>query len=172
MPEIEEKRNEVWRDETKGARFQFNNLTAKTHVKLRRACTFSFNWIFFLCTEKTKKRWLQQHSVFFWHFSGNFSVEKHVRVQKEDVNHSVFFSANFPGNQSVFLKIFESSDLRLLSNYQLELSAHNLLYHRSALLWFILGHWASNKPPLTVPGWRRRALLVHNSDTRDSHEYL
>ena len=98
-------------------------------------------------------------------------MEKHVRVQKEDVN-QCFFSANFPGKKSVFLKIFESSDLRLLSNYQLELSAHNLLYHRSALLWLILGHWASNKPPLTVPGWRRRALPVHNSDTRDSHEYL
>ena len=36
-------------------------------------------------------------------------------------------------------------DLRLVSDYQLELSAHNLFYHRSALLWFILGHWVSNK---------------------------
>ena len=141
------------------AKFQFNNLTAKTHVKPKKACTFTYYWIFFC--QRTKK------SGFLLTFSWNFSVEKHVRVQKEDVNHGVSF-ANFPGKPSVFLKISESSDLRLLSDYQLELSAHNLLYHRSALLWFILGHWASNKPPLTVPGWRRRQHCLSTTQIRET----
>ena len=73
-----------------------------------------------------------------------------ARVHPADGHHAVFFfSANSP--------MIVITDLRLVSDYQLELSAHNLFYHRSALLWFILGHWVSNKPPLTVPGWRRTA---------------
>lgn len=96
--------------------------------KVQRDCTLSFlHLVLFFCVENINK---SKSTPSRWPSRG-------------------VFSANSP--------MIVITDLRLVSDYQLELSAHNLFYHRSALLWFILGHWVSNKPPLTDPGWRRTA---------------
>ena len=85
--------------------------------KVQRDCTLSFlHLVLFFCVENINK---SKSTPSRWPSRG-------------------VFSANSP--------MIVITDLRLVSDYQLELSAHNLFYHRSALLWFILGHWVSNKP--------------------------